>query len=122
MNSNDIHKKNSYSAKIHGQSGALRDLLEKIDAPDMYTLDDIIQFRKNYTAERQKKVNDSIEQVKLQIPRMIAEVSRLTLERDEAIKSKSEKLNQRISCLEIELVRPCQKHNLFVYFYYKIKR
>lgn len=122
MTNNNIFKQNSYSPRIHGQSGALRDLLEKIDAPNMHTLDDVIQFKKNYTAERQKKVNDSIEQVKLQIPRMIAEVSRLALERDEVIKNKLERLNQRISCLEMELVRPCQKHNLFVYLYYKIKR
>ena len=35
------------SAKIYGQSGALKALLEKIHAPKVQSLDDVLHFRKN---------------------------------------------------------------------------
>jgi hypothetical protein len=41
--------------KIHGQAGALTDLLKIIDDSRMHGLDDVFQFRNNYAVVRQKK-------------------------------------------------------------------
>jgi FtsZ-binding cell division protein ZapB len=122
MTNNDISEQNSYSARIYGQSGALKDLLEKIDDPKLHALEDVLQFRKDYAVVRQKKLDDSIAQVRLQIPEMKDEMNQLTLERDEVIKSKSEELNQAISRLEDEQTSPYRQRNFFADFCYKIKR
>ncbi len=122
MTNNNITEQNSYSARTYGQSGTLEDLLKKVDDPKINALEDVLQFRKNYAVVRQKKVSDSIAQVKLQISKMTTEMNQLTLERDEAIKIKSEELNQTISRLESELTHPYRQHNFFTDFYYRIKR
>lgn len=122
MTNNSIAEQNSLSARIYGQSGALKDLLKKIHDPKIQTLEHVLHFRKKYAAARQKKMNDSIEQVKLQIQEMMAGMNRLTLERDGAIKSRSEELNQTISRLEGELKAPYRQGNLFAGVYYRIKR
>ena len=122
MTNDNIAEQNSYSARTYGQSGALKDLLKKIDAPKIQTLEDVLQFRKNYAVVRQKKVNNSIAQVKLQISKMTLEMNQLRLESDEVIQSKSEELNQTISRLEGELTTHIDKHNFFIDLYYKIKR
>jgi uncharacterized protein YdcH (DUF465 family) len=122
MTNNNIVEQNSLSARVYGQSGALKDLLRKIHDPKIQTLEHVLHFRKNYAAVRQKKVNDSVEQVKLLIQKMTCEMNQLTLERDEAIKSRSEMLSQTISRLESELTCPYRQCNFFVGVYGGIKR
>lgn len=122
MTDNDIAEQNSHSAQIYGQSGALKDLLKKIDDPKIQALEDVLYFRKNYAVVRQKKMNDSIAQVKLQIQKMKIEINQLKLERDEAIKSKSEELNQTISRLGGELMCPYRRQNFFTNLYCGIRR
>lgn len=122
MTNNEIAEQYFHSARIYGQSGALKDLLRKIDAPKIQTLEDVLQFRKNYAVVCQTKVNDSVAQVKLQITKMMAEMNQLILQRDGANKSKSEELNKTISHLEGKLTHPYQQRNLFANFYYKVKR
>jgi hypothetical protein len=122
MTNDNMTEQNSYSAKIHGQSGALKDLLQKIHDPKIQVLKDVLHFRKNYAVVRQKKMNDSIVQVKLQIQKMMVELNQLKLERDEVIKNKSEELNQTISRLEGELTRPSQRRNFITNLYYGIRR
>ena len=122
MTNDNIAEQNSHSARIYGQSGALKDLLKKIDAPKIQALEDVLRFRKNYAAVRQEKLDDSIAQVKLRISKMLAEMNQLKLERDEVLKSKSEELNQTISHLEDALARPYGQRNFFMDFFYKITK
>lgn len=122
MTNNHIAEQNFHSARTCGQSGALKDLLKKIDAPKIQSLDHVLRFRKNYAVVRQKKVSDSIADVKLQISKMMVELNQLTLKRDEAIKNKSEELNQAISQLEAEPMHPHGQRNFFADLYHKIKR
>ncbi|OQA56952.1 MAG: Nuclease-related domain protein [Candidatus Omnitrophica bacterium ADurb.Bin277] len=122
MTNNNIAEQNSLSARIYGQSGALKDLLEKIHDPKIQALEHVLHFKKNYAAVRQKKMNESIEQVRLQIQKMMGEMKQLTLERDEAVKSKSEELNQTISRLAGDLTRPYQQCNFLAGVYRGIKR
>lgn len=121
-NNNISTDQNSNSARIYGQSGALNDLLEKVDDPNILALEDILLFRKNYEVVRKKMVIDSIAQVKLEISKMISEMNQVTLERDDLIKSKSEELNKTISLLERKLEYTYQQNNFFTIFYSKIKR
>src|SRR3989338_4453946 len=102
MTNNNTTQQNSCLARIYGQSGVLKDLLKKIDDPKIYTLENVLQFRKNYAVVRQEKLNDSIAQVKLQISKMMVEMNQLKFEKEGVIKSKSEELDQTISRLEGE--------------------
>jgi hypothetical protein len=113
---------NYSSAKIYGQSGVLKDLLKKIEDSKITTLEDVLQFRKDYANARRKMVADSIAEIKLQISKMVTELHRLKYERDEAIKIKSEEQNQAIARLEGELTNPHQWRNFFTAFYFRIKR
>jgi hypothetical protein len=122
MPNNDINEHNSCSARMYGQSGALKDLLEKVDDPKINDLEDVLRFRKDYAVVRQKKVDDSVAQVKVQISEMLTEINRLKLESEELIKGKSEELNQTISRLDGELTLPDRKCNFVAGLYRKIKR
>ena len=82
MTNSETAEQNFHSARIYGQSGALKDLLKQIDDPKIQTLEDVLQFRKNYAVVCQKKVNDSVAQVKLQISKMMAEMNQLMLQRE----------------------------------------
>lgn len=122
MTNSETAEQNFHSARIYGQSGALKDLLKEIDDPKIQTLEDVLQFRKNYAVVCQKKVNDSVAQVKLQISKMMAEMNQLMLQRDVVNKSKSEEQNKIISHLESKLTHQNQQRNFFINLYHKIKR
>lgn len=117
---NNVNAVEQNSARVYGQSGALKDLLKQIHAPRIQSLEDVLHFKKNYAVVRQKKMDESIAQVELQIQKMKADLNQLTLKRDEAIKKASEELNQKISHLEGDL--SYRQSNFFADLYYKIKR
>jgi len=122
MLDNDIDEQNTSLPKVYGHSGALEDLLRKVGDPEINDLEDVLQFRKDYAGVRQKKVDDSIAQVKVHISEMLAEMNRLKLEKEELIKSKSEELNQTITRLHGELTLPDRECNFVTGMYRKIKR
>lgn len=88
----------------------------------MVSIEDVIEFRKNYVKERQKKIDDSVLQVKLQIPKLNAEKDRLTLERERSIKDKTEEFNQEIIRLQKWQADMNQDGDFLTAFYYKIKK
>jgi hypothetical protein len=102
-----------YSARIHGISGAQRDLIERIDHPEINDLEDCAHYKKNYPILREKMIIASLARVKVHLSDLETALGRKRLERELALKSKTDELNRTLHRLESKKAkRPKRRHFL----------
>lgn len=98
--------KQMYSARMHGISGAQRDLIERLADPEINDLEDCEQFRENYPILREKMIIASLGRVRAHLSDLGTTLGEARLEREQALKSKTDELHSTLRRLEDEQAQP----------------
>lgn len=102
------------TAIVYGESGALKDLLERVGHPSITCLDDIARFRQDYPRLRRQKLEEGLDEVRLCLEQLVTEIDLKRIERAAALKTKTDELNQVLGRLKSERSLPVRRGNVWV--------
>lgn len=109
------------TAVIHYKSGALSDLLRKINDPGITSFKSIKDFNNNFESEKKKILDECVSEVQAEIPILKKELEKIITEKDNLVQVKSAELSNQVEVLEMKLIQQEDNGGFILDIFTKLK-